>query len=562
MDAEQNESAPGSGGSDGGTRREFVQGAAVVGGGLSLTAFLASCGGGSNSSSSKPNANTKSAGPQGKVSKGGNFRLGVQGGGSSETLNPTAGVAPIDLCRAVLCFEPLVKLDGQGKVVNILADEVASTDDKFTKWTIKLKKGVTFHDGSPLTVDDVIWSLQSSILAKPWAAFSAGAFSNIDPKSFKKVNDLEVSLALNAPNSLFVAQLSEPYDVIYKNGTKKFDKPVGTGPFKFESWTQGERAKYLKYADWWGEPVNFDSIETVSIADPSARLNALAGGEVDAIDAPAVPQIPQIKANKDLAFIENPGGLCNIIAMSCAPGKTYTTPAGGKSAVAMNNEVRQALRYLVPREQIIQSVYAGHARIGNDLHSWFDPDYNSDLKQRPFDPEKAKSLLKAAGVSNLNDVTFVFSDINPGVKDTCTLFASACEQAGFKLPTKVVPQSSYWSSFWPNKYPISVDYWRGRALGVMWRNAYTKGAAFFETNFVNPGFQKVYDELTATGDAGKQKELYYEGQKIAYDEGGYIIPAFGNMLQATTADIVNIKTGIVNSFDNWDFTTAGFKAKS
>ena len=387
----------------------------------------------------------------------------MQGGGSAETLNPTAGVAPIDLCRAVLCYEPLVKLNGSGKVVNVLAEEVSSTDDKFTKWTIKLKPGVTFHDGSPLTADDVIWSLQSSVLAKPWAAFSAGAFSNIDPKSFKKVSDTELTLELTAPNSLFVAQLSEPYDVIYQNGVKKFDKPIGTGPWKFESWTQGERAKYLKWADWWGDEVNFDSIETISIADPSARLNALIGGEVDAIDAPSVPQIAQIKANKKLAFIENPGGLCNIIAMSCDPAKSFVKPAGGKSAI-INNQVRQALRYLVPREQIMQSVYGGHARIGNDLHSWFDPDYDSGLEQRPFDPEKAKSMLKAAGV-DLSDSYFVYSDINPGVKDTCTLFASACEQAGAKLPTKVVPQSSYWSGFWPNKYPISVDYWRGRALG-------------------------------------------------------------------------------------------------
>src|SRR5262249_39299599 len=163
-----------------------------------------------------------------------------------------------------------------------------------------------------------------------------------------------------------------------------------------------------------------------------------------------------IQSNSNLRLIENEGGLCNIIAMSCYPGKTFVQPPGGKSAI-INNQVRQALRYLVPRQQIVGSVWGGHAKIANDLHSWFDPNYDKRLPQRPYDPEKAKSMLKAAGISNLNDSLFIISDIAPGNKDQCTLFAAATQQAGWALPTKVVPESSYFSSFWPNKYPVSID---------------------------------------------------------------------------------------------------------
>lgn len=555
MDDERNEREPGPDGSDGGTRRDFVQGAAAVGGGVSLAAFLESCGGSSSSSSSKPPSST-TAGQTGKVKKGGNFRLAVQGGGTSETLNPLAGVSVIDLCRAVMCYEPLVKLGGDGKLVYVLAEEVTPNKD-FTEYQVTLRKGVRWHDGSPLTVDDVIWSMTSSLLVKSWAAFSAGSYGNIDVNSLKKINDTTMTLKLKAPNSLLPSTFSEPYNVIYQKNVKSFNKPIGTGPWKFVSWTRGERATYERWDEWWGGHPNFDTIETVSIADPSARLNALSGGEVDAIDAPAIPQIPQIQSNSNLRLIENEGGLCNIIAMSCYPGKSFVQPPGGKSAVT-NNQVRQALRYLVPREQIVQSVWSGHAKIANDLHSWFDPNYDSSLPQRPYDPEKAKSMLKASGISNLNDSLFIISDLAPGNKDQCTLFASACQQAGWPLPTKVVPESSYFSSFWPNKYPVSIDYWRGRALANQWRVSYIPGAPFNETNFLNPQFTKNYNALVATGDASKQTELFHEGQKIAYDEGGYIIPVFGNFLQATTNKVVNIKTGIVASYNNWDFVDAGF----
>src|SRR5262249_17054219 len=151
------------------------------------------------------------------------------------------------------------------------------------------------------------------------------------------------------------------------------------------------------------------------------------------------------------------------------------------------------------------------------------------------------SMLKAAGISNLNDSLFIISDIAPGNKDQCTLFAAATQQAGWALPTKVVPESSYFSSFWPNKYPVSVDYWRGRSLPNQWRVSYIPGAPFNETNFLNPDFTKNYLALTKTGDTSKQLELFHEGQKIAYDTGGYIIPVFANFLQATTSKVVNIK---------------------
>ena len=401
------------------TRREFVKTAAAAGGAMSLGAFLAACGG-SSSGAATTSAHTGRL--TGTPVRGGNFRLAVQGGGTSETLDPTAGTSTADYARAFSVYEPLVALGPDGKLQNVLAQEFIPNRD-FTEWTIKLVPDVLWHDGTKLTVDDVIYCMSVTLEGKAFASFGATGYAGIIQKSLKRIDDLTMSLKLSAPNSLFSSQLSEPYNLIFQQGVSAFNHPIGTGPFKFLSWTRGERATYAAWDEYrLGRPY-FDTLQILSISDPTARLNALTSNEVDAISDPSYSQIPEITSNSGLQLVENPGGTGNIyVLMACTPAKTFVTGNGG---VTNNNLVRQALKFLVPREQILESVFAGHARIGNDLSGWFDPHYDHSLPQRPYDPEKAKSLLKRAGVSSLTSIEFVYSDIYPEAADICTLFASA-----------------------------------------------------------------------------------------------------------------------------------------
>lgn len=554
MAVDRNNQEPHPAPQDGSTRRDFVKTAAAAGGALSLGAFLAGCGG---SSSTAKTTSAHTGGLTGTPVRGGKFRLAVQGGGTSEILNPTAGTSTADYARAFAVYEPLVALGADGKLHNILADEFIPNSD-FTEWTIKLIPDVLWHDGTKLTVDDVIYCMSVTLEGKAFASFAATGYAGIVQNSLKKFDDLTMSLKLSAPNSLFSTQLSEPYNLIFQKGVSTFYHPIGTGPFKFVSWTRGERATYAAWDEYrLGRPY-FDGVEILSISDPTARLNALTSNEVDAISDPSYSQIPEITSNSALQLVENPGGTGNIfILMACTPAKTFVTGNGG---LTNNNLVRQALRYLVPREQILESVFAGHARIGNDLSGWFDPRYDHSLPQRPYDPEKARSLLKQAGVSSLESVEFVYSDIWPEAADICTLFASACTQAGFPLSTKLVPSADYYASYWPNKYPMSVDFWRARALVDQWRVSCLPGAVFNETSFNNPQFNTIYAELTRTGDASMQEGLFYEAQKILYEQGGNIVPAFGNYVVAASTRVINIPQGINNPLANWNYRTMSFKS--
>src|ERR1700759_1514738 len=261
------------------TRREFVKTAAAAGGAMSLGAFLAACGG-SSSGAATTSAHTGRL--TGTPVRGGNFRLAVQGGGTSETLDPTAGTSTADYARAFSVYEPLGALGPDGKLQNVLAQEFIPNRD-FTEWTIKLVPDVLWHDGTKLTVDDVIYCMSVTLEGKAFASFAATGYAGIIQKSLKRIDDLTMSLKLSAPNSLFSSQLSEPYNLIFQQGVSAFNHPIGTGPFKFLSWTRGERATYAAWDEYrLGRPY-FDTLEILSISAPTARLNALTSNEVDAI---------------------------------------------------------------------------------------------------------------------------------------------------------------------------------------------------------------------------------------------------------------------------------------
>jgi peptide/nickel transport system substrate-binding protein len=449
-----------------------------------------------------------------------------------------------------------VLLAGDGSLKNVLAQEVTS-DASLTKWTIKLKPNVKWHDGKPFTADDVIYCIRVTLQAKPFVAFNSNGYTGIKASSVRKVDDTTLSFELESPNSQFLGQLAENYNQMFQQGVTKFDKPIGTGPFAFVSWTIGERALYKRFDEYHDKPAYFDTLEIISIVDPAARLNALVSGQVDAIASPSIAQIPTIKANSNLQLIENPGGTANSICMQCTPHKGNV---GSASSLTNNVLVRQALRLLVDREQIVKSVWGGHAKLGNDLHNWADPNYNSDLPQRTYDPEKAKALLKQAGVSgDLKSVGFVYSDLDQGALSTCTLFASSAAKSGATLGTKIVPSADYFGKYWM-KYPMGIDYWRERAMANGMRIGFLPGAAFNETNMNNPTFNKVYADLCKAKSESLQKDLLFEAQKILYEEGGYVIPAFGNFVVAANKKVINIPQGAGGEFDQWSFAGISFKA--
>jgi peptide/nickel transport system substrate-binding protein len=192
------------------TRRELLIGAGALAGGLSVAGILAACG-------TSPTGNTNSSTPR----RGGNFRVGVTGGGSKDFIDgQNIDTAP-DTARMICTFETLLLFDENYKLTNDgLAESV--TQDSPTQWTIRLKQGIEFSNGKKLSADDVIYSFQR-ILTPGLGLFGhSGLSKSVDPKKIQKMDDRTVRLNLIQADSTIDAQLGQYYNGIVPVGYDKY----------------------------------------------------------------------------------------------------------------------------------------------------------------------------------------------------------------------------------------------------------------------------------------------------------------------------------------------------
>lgn len=489
--------------------------------GAVLLGGLAACGGGTSTGDSSA--------PAGPPKRGGAFRLGVTGGGAKDIFDAQNNFSKPDGARLVSCFETLLTYDNDYKVVKEgLAEEV--TQDSPTQYTIRLRPGVEFHNAKTLTADDVIYSLQR-ILDKKNGLTGYAALSAIDPAQITKMDANTVRLMLTSPNSTIPDELAAYTTGIVPVGYKGFagdpSTQIGTGAYKLQSFTPGERSVSIRNDNYWrtGEPY-FDSVTIIDFPDATAQVNGLLGGQIDAMTNLPGGQVSIVKANKGSAVLNSQVGAWVPLCMAVDRPPFDDV------------RVRQAMRLIVDRKAMVEQVVSGYGRVANDIYAPFDPAYASDLPQRNQDIEQAKSLLKASGNENL-----VF-DLNTtpgsaGMVESATVFASQAKAAGVTANVKNVP--NYYGTDYL-KLAFSVDYWGTRNYLSQVAQSTLSSSPYNETHWPpktgnGSNFDSLYQQALAATDQGKRAELEHEMQKIEYEEGGYIIPFFINYIDAYSTKV-------------------------
>ena len=324
-----------------------------------------------------------------KPKRGGTLRVGLPGGpASTDNLDPhLEGVAGFGQAYRQNVYSKLMDMLPNGSFTPQLAQSMSANKDA-TLWTIKLKKGITFHDGSELTVDDVIYTFKRILDPANKLNAARGNIDMIDPTGMRKVSKYVMTVKLTRPWSDFPAAVGQRYISIIKRGaTTPFTaaNANGTGAFKLANWKPGESYLLTANKNYFetGKPY-LNAVSFIGISDSVARVNALASGQIDVMSDVPASQV-QIVKNSGRRVIVNPGGGWTPLVMNtnAAP---YNDP-----------RVRQAMKLLIDRKQAIAVARQGYGTIGNDLFAKYDPLYASNIPQRQYDPEKAKSLLKAAG---------------------------------------------------------------------------------------------------------------------------------------------------------------------
>jgi len=463
--------------------------------------------------------------------------VGHAGAGKSETFNPARGSSFIDTSRQYNLFDPLVRVKPDLTTAPGLALEW-HPNKTATVWVVKLRPDVTFHSGKSLTADDVIYTLRSMGDAKHVGHF---AVTNIRLGELKKIDKLTVRIPLKSPDARLYDQFVNGNTVVIQNGEKNFLKPVGTGPFMFGSFTPGARSHCVKNPNYWvdGQPY-VDAWEDITIDDPDARLNALLAGDIDAMSALPYNQAKAHKATGDIRVLDapSPSMHCIYMAVDRAP---FNDP-----------RVRQAFRLMPDRQALINGAIGGFGTGGNDLFGRGLP-YFADLPARPHDPEKAKSLLKAAGRSDLT-VTLHTSNAVPGFVEAATLFAQQAKAAGVKVKVKSEPASAYFdTALLYTKLDFGQDFWAAGSVGAWYDLAVQSKAVWNETHWRSKSYNAMIAKAHVSPNDAVAKKRWHDVQKVQYDHGGYLIWTNVNIVDAASKKVKGVVPSSFTSLGGWNY---------
>ena len=464
--------------------------------------------------------------------KGGRIKVAGSSISPNDTLDPARQSFSSDYARCSMFYNGLTALDGQLAPQPELAESI--THVKATVWTFKLRRGVTFHDGSEMTADDVVYSLNRHKDAK--VASRANALAK--PMSqIKATGKHEVTITLEAPNADLPVILGTWHFFIIKNGTTEFKTANGTGPYKVKEFTPGVRTVGVRNPNYFkaGKPY-VDEIELIGISDESARVNALVSGDVHLIAGINPRSIRQIKASPGYSIFETKAGYYTDLVMRQDADPTR------------NPDFALALKHLLNREEVRTAVFRGYAVLGNDQP--IDPTnryYNASLPQRPFDPEKAKFHFQKSGVGT-TPVELYASPAAPGSVEMGVLLQEAAKKIGLNIDLKQVPAAGYWSNYWMKK-PLGFGAINPRpSADILMTLFFKSDANWNESGWKNEKFDKMLVEARGEADDAKRKAIYGEMQSIVRDQCGIGIPVFITLLDAHSDKLKGLKPIPVGGF--------------
>src|SRR5579862_1514874 len=289
--------------------RSALAGGAVVAGGHVLDKAL----GKSSAALLQRPSSTKASSPR----RGGNLKVGLTGGGSSDTLNPfDGGISAIGTARAQQLYQPLIQLSNGAQLQNVLADEIVPNGST-SKWIIRLKKDVTFHNGKPFGADDVIYTLQT-ILNPKAPLGGALVLSPVESKGLKKVDKLTVEVPMSVPFGSFPEQLAAFWYFLYiaPAGWKPGDKPNGTGPFMYKSFTPGQQSVFVRNPNYWKSGLPYlDSVTILDFSDPTANMNALTSKAIDCTGQLTGTELKELKATSGIKTVPSQTGAIQPFTM-------------------------------------------------------------------------------------------------------------------------------------------------------------------------------------------------------------------------------------------------------
>jgi peptide/nickel transport system substrate-binding protein len=528
------------------SRREFVRRGTVLGLSLPALSFIAAaCGGDDDDAAATGATDTTGGSPQ----AGGTLRTAMLP--PVGTLDPLTVVDEGGLAVLGQSGEYLAWSDDELMLQPRIAESWEPNEDG-SVWTFAIRQGVTFHDGQPLSAEDVVATMEyhlgneSNALSALTGVLSAG--------NTRLVDESTVEFTLDAPNGNFPYLLSsDNYNLIIlpKTFTGDWEADfIGTGPWVLETYTPEVGATYAKNANYWDTtrmPLA-DTSEVKFYEDEQARVLALQGGEVDIVSNFSVAGGGALLEDPSFTVIEIRASQHRKIHM-----RTDMEPFQDK-------RVRQAMALAIDRQAMVDGLFEGKADLGND--SPFAPVYPStdpSVPQRAQDLEQARQLLQTAGKGDGFTVTLE-SWQGFEIPDLAVLVQNALAEIGVTVELQITDDGAYYGDFtyggsrWLDS-PFGITDWGHRGVpNVLLSAALGSEGPWNAPHFKNPQFDALLADYVAAFDLDSQRAVAKQIQELLLDETPAIYPYFYYHLAATK----NVDGVEPTGMGHFDLSRAGF----
>src|SRR5262245_7101065 len=464
--------------------------------------------------------------------RGGTFRLGVTGS-VKDYIDGQAAASRADQARIMTAWETLVEFDRNNRVrFTGLAEEVAP--QSASVWTIRVRSGVEFSNGKTLDADDVIYSIRRMLDPKV-GAIGGAALSSVDPRRIKKLDKRPVRVPLKRPDVTirdgFAQYVAGIVPVGYSPKAVGKARPnIGTGPYALESFTPGRQSVHVRNPNYWRSgQAYFDRIVIVDLASDIARVNALLSGQVDAMTDVPAGQVPAVNGHAGVRVLESASTAWTPITMRV------------DQAPFTDVRVRQAMRLIADRPQMVAQALAGHGHVGNDLYAPLDPAYHRALPQRHQDIEQAKFLLNAAGQSGLT-IDLHSTSGALGMNEGAQVFAAQAAAAGVRVNVVILEYGAWLANLL--NWTFSTTFWGARNYLPQVGAGSLPTSPYNETHWPDEPrreFVSLYERALRTLDSTERTAIVHRMQALEYRYGGYLTSGSSPHLDGYSTKVRGLK---------------------
>ncbi|TDB99264.1 ABC transporter substrate-binding protein [Actinomadura sp. 7K534] len=464
--------------------------------------------------------------------RGGTVRAVFPGSGAKETMDPHAQRQFVDIARHKAVFDKLVDLGPTLRPVPRLAERWEANGDA-TLWRFHLRAAV-FHDGHALDADDVLYSLARILDPKGVDRRARTSLAGIDLGRSRAAGKRVVEIALKRPNAELPSLLAMTGTAIVRRGYADPSRPVGTGPFRFQSFTAGRSFTGRRFDDHWDGAPYLDELRILS-AETEARANAVQAGEVEYAHEMTPTFARVVQANRNVRVVAAPRSGVEGIVM-----KTDRPPFDDPDAAL-------AVKLLADRARLVEVVMGGRGTVGNDMYGKGFTYYPEDVPQRERDVAEARALLRKTGALN-KEVTFYTSTAANGFVDAAHMFAEQAGEAGLRVKVVTGPPESYYTdqlekgvlgSHRTGATPIPT-YISDRLLTDAPQNA---------SAWRRADFDKEFREAQAIVDEEERTRRYGGLQRRVRDEGGLLLWGHPDWLNAVSSRLNGVEAARPNTVD-------------